>query len=86
MKHHQITLTFTSDTIPPYTVAVEEATSSGGPWTRLPASGVTLMNQTTVKVMSTNIASQGVLLYYRIIIVKDAVESRPSNLAVWDNR
>jgi len=86
MKHHQITLTFTTDTLLPYTVAVEEATSPSGPWLRLPASGITLMNPTTVRVMSTNIASQGIFLYYRIVIVKDAVESRPSNVAVWDNR
>jgi len=86
MKHHQITMSFTSDTISPYTVIVEEASSSAGPWSILPASGVTLINPTTVRVMSNSIASQAILLYYRLIIVKGTAQSSPSNIVVWDNR
>lgn len=86
MKHHMITLSFSTATTSPYTVAVEEATSPGGPWTRLSGPDVTLTNPTTVRVMSNNIAQKAIFLYYRLFIVKGGEESRPSTVIEWDNR
>jgi hypothetical protein len=66
-----------------YEVVVEESLNPGGPWSEVERKAL----DTSVRVMSDNIAQQWVILYYRVRIERlaDGVLSQPSNVVQWDN-
>ncbi len=86
MKHHQITLVFSPNVSAPFSPAVEEAESFGGPWKQLTGPDVTVFAPGKVRVMSRNIASNPTLLYYRLFLTKSGLTGPPSNVVTWDNR
>ena len=66
-----------------YEVVVEESLNPGGPWSEVERKAL----DTSVRMMSDNIAQQWVILYYRVRIERlaDGVLSQPSNVVQWDN-
>lgn len=88
-NHHQVDLEFdtTLDVNAGqgvYETVVEESLSATGPWIEVERTAL----DTTIMVMSNNIASQSAILYYRVRIenIADSDSSQPSNVISFDNR